>query len=174
MRHPASHGSAGLMCAVEVSMLHSCALQLDYRVTGDTDVLKLPPIANPERADNLWQTTCFELFVALDGGKYAEFNFSPSTCWAAYRFEGYRNGMQVLTGVEPVVRFAVEREALRLTAILDLGNLVRDLNGPAGISAVLEQRDGKTSWWALNHPSGKPDFHHWDCFALKLGAASES
>lgn len=174
MRHPASQGSAVEACEVTATIVHSCTLRLDYHVTGDTDALKLPSLRGSQRADDLWRTTCFELFVALDGANYAEFNFSPSTCWAAYRFESYRSGMQLLSGVEPQVTFAAGEGWLHLSATLDLAKLVPDLNRPMGISAVFEQRDEKTSWWALRHMSEKPDFHHWDCFALKLGAASES
>jgi hypothetical protein len=37
-----------------------------------------------------------------------------------------------------------------------------------GFTAVIEDRDGRLSYWALRHPPGKPDFHHADSFALKL------
>ena len=38
-----------------------------------------------------------------------------------------------------------------------------------GLSAVLEERDGTKSYWALAHPPGDtPDFHHEDCFAAQL------
>jgi hypothetical protein len=40
-----------------------------------------------------------------------------------------------------------------------------------GISAILVERDGRKSYWALAHPPGEPDFHHPDCFALELPAA---
>jgi hypothetical protein len=37
-----------------------------------------------------------------------------------------------------------------------------------GLSAVIEETNGRKSYWALCHPPGKPDFHHPDCFALEL------
>ena len=50
------------------------------------------------------------------------------------------------------------------------------LGGPgewlAAITAVIEEADGTKSYWALRHPAGKPDFHHPDCLALELPAAS--
>jgi hypothetical protein len=125
----------------------------------------------PERCDNLWQTTCFELFVALNDGGYAEFNFSPSTCWAAYCFDGYREGMSPAEGVEPRVSVIATEEQLAVTAQLDLSPLLPDLDRAFGLSAVIEEADGGKSWWALAHPEDKPDFHHRDCFALQLGAA---
>ncbi|HMP45247.1 MAG TPA: DOMON-like domain-containing protein [Sphingopyxis sp.] len=38
------------------------------------------------------------------------------------------------------------------------------------LSAIIEEKDGTKSYWALAHPPGKPDFHHPDCFALTLEA----
>ncbi len=37
-----------------------------------------------------------------------------------------------------------------------------------GLSAVLEEKDGTKSYWALAHPDGKPDFHEPGCFTAKL------
>ena len=36
------------------------------------------------------------------------------------------------------------------------------------LSAVIERVDGSISYWALRHPSDKPDFHHPDSFVLDL------
>ena len=38
--------------------------------------------------------------------------------------------------------------------------------------AVIEEKDGTKSYWALAHPPGEPDFHHPDCFALDLPPAA--
>jgi hypothetical protein len=38
-----------------------------------------------------------------------------------------------------------------------------------GLSAVLEEKDGTKSYWALAHPADeKPDFHAPDCFVARL------
>ena len=70
-------------------------MDLRFHVDCEPGSLILPAyVANGPRADGLWQTTCFELFVRHpDQRGYFEFNFSPSTQWAAYRFSGYREGM---------------------------------------------------------------------------------
>jgi hypothetical protein len=36
------------------------------------------------------------------------------------------------------------------------------------LSAILEEKDGSRSYWALAHPPGDPDFHDPDCFTLDL------
>ena len=35
-------------------------------------------------------------------------------------------------------------------------------------TAVIEDTDGRLSYWALAHAPGKPDFHHAHAFALEL------
>ena len=101
-------------------------------------------------------------------------NFSPSGLWAAYAFDEYRKGMRDLElAVAPHVEFDPERP-LDLSVDLDLSDTP---NAPmlASISAVIEEQDGTTSYWALAHPPGeKPDFHHRDCFVLEIPAARPS
>ena len=61
---------------------------------------KLPPVAAPTREDELWRHTCFEAFLrTLPGATYYEFNFAPSTQWAAYRFASYRSRMRAATAM---------------------------------------------------------------------------
>jgi hypothetical protein len=74
----------------------------DFIVAAPPTALRLPEAAQPQRADGLWEHTCFELFL-LDpaSGAYLEFNFSPSGQWAAYRFDGYRAGRRDLDVAPP-------------------------------------------------------------------------
>ena len=37
-----------------------------------------------------------------------------------------------------------------------------------GLSAVIEEANGRLSYWALAHPAGRPDFHHADCFTCEF------
>ena len=133
--------------------------------TIDGDIPRIPAPARPVRTDGLWHTTCFELFVRPAGGtEYLEFNFSPSTAWAAYRFDAYRSGMTPLPFAAPLIE-PIER-GVRIT--FDPCALIP---GPAqiGLSAVIEETDGTKSYWALAHPPGdKPDFHDPVCFAARL------
>ncbi|MCF8709117.1 DOMON-like domain-containing protein [Rhizorhapis sp. SPR117] len=159
-------------CGAKLTLIGPTALALEYVVRGDIGALKIPAATVAAQCDNLWQATCFELFVALDDGGYAEYNFAPSSCWAAYRFDDYRTGIRAAASAAPVVEAMLTKHRLGVSVQLDLGALVPDLNRRIGLSAVIEQQDGSKSWWALQHPSEKPDFHHRDCFALQLGAAN--
>jgi hypothetical protein len=130
--------------------------------------LRLPPVVAAARADELWRHTCFEAFVrtSADPGYY-EFNFSPSTQWAAYQFSGYRSGMRVATEIAAP---RIEARSSAATYTLQVALEFDELSSPLllGLSAVLEETNGRKSYWALAHPPGKPDFHHADCFALEL------
>lgn len=139
--------------------------RLRFRLTGLMASLRIPPPATSARRDNLWQRTCFEAFIALADGSYLEFNFSPSTEWAAYRFAAYRDAMLEPDVQPPTIRVRQNGHLLELTADFQIAPTPLRL----GLSAVIEETGGTKSYWALRHPSsGKPDFHHPDCFALQL------
>ncbi|MGK6319662.1 DOMON-like domain-containing protein [Sphingomonas sp. DT-204] len=162
--HPASLPEAVDIIQVEADIRRGTST-LAYRVAGG--VVRIPPAAEPVRVDGLWRSTCFELFVKPEGGEgYFEFNFSPSSQWAAYRFDGNRKGMRDQPLAAPTVE-PIE-DGIRVT--VDLGGLPAG-DWRIGLSAVIEEQDGTKSYWALAHPAGKPDFHDDACFALELPAA---
>jgi len=147
-------------------------LRIDYCTRGNIGELCIPRLESPQRSDNLWQYTCFELFVALENGAYLEYNFAPSTHYAAYQFARYREEM-LPSFDAPVINITVQNDGateLVLTAIIDIAQVARHMTGQIGLSAVIEQRDATLSYWALAHPQAAPNFHHSDCFALTLSA----
>ena len=126
-----------------------------FRVRGDIARLVIPPPAAPERIDNLWRTTCFELFVSGEGESYREYNFSPSGQWAAYGFDGYRSGMSN-------VSVAIEAELYQENNELQFSIEIKaEFPNPAqvGLTAVIEETDGVISYWSTAFAPGKPDFH---------------
>lgn len=142
-------------------------LQLAYRVSGVLDRLAVPTPQPPGRADELWKHTCFEVFIGAANGYY-EFNFSPSSQWAAYRFDDYRTGMRDAVVAMPAIEWSIEEGRATLFVTLELSH---DATGPLGLSAVIEDPQGARSFWALAHPAGPPDFHHAACFAAELPSA---
>jgi hypothetical protein len=127
----------------------------------------VPEAKNPSRADDLWKTTCFEAFFRVAEHKsYREWNFAPSGQWAAYQFSAYREGMtSAEVAAEPYIRMEDNFTWWALGATIAVP---ADANWELGLSAVLEEKDGTKSYWALTHPTDKPDFHHPDCFVAKL------
>lgn len=138
-------------------------LRLQYVVDVNIDAVRWPEPARPGRADNLWRHTCFEAFVETDDG-YVEFNLSPSHEWASYRFDSPRCGMRRADEVATVLGLVGAYDHVALEARIELPLGAKRL----GLSAVIEDVDGVISYWALNHPPGKPDFHHPDSFVLDL------
>jgi hypothetical protein len=166
--HPGSLCAAATRIEVDIARPRPGSLILSYVVSGRISDLRLPPIVAAARADELWRHSCFEAFVRPSAGPgYYEFNFSPSTQWAAYRFDSYRSGMRVAAEIgAPRIEVRSTAESYTLQAALEFVGLSPPLH--LGLSAVLEETNGGNSYWALAHPPGKPDFHHADCFALEL------
>ena len=146
-------------------------LWLRYDIEVPEDDLALPDPVTSARADSLWTTTCCELFIKHpDGPEYLEFNFSPSSQWAAYRFSGYRECAENFDVTPPDIFLDCSGSHLALETTIEIPPAWADAPLVAALSAVIEETDGTKSYWALRHPPGKPDFHHPDCFALTLGA----
>jgi hypothetical protein len=178
--HPDTICAAVTQIEVDVARPQAGGLILTYAVTGKIGGLAMPPLADPVRTDELWQHTCFEAFLRNSlGPGYYEFNFAPSTQWAAYRFSDYRTGRCIATEIgDPLigVESSAERYALRASLEVDRLQALSASGGgngtgqkwQLGLSAIIEERSGQRSYWALAHPPGKADFHHSDCFALEV------
>jgi hypothetical protein len=184
---------------VEVARIRPLKLQLRYVLIGNYRKVRLK-LRGQDRGEELWRHTCFEAFVRVGSEEsYLEYNLAPTGDWAAYRFERYREGMVPAKEVgssivdsqrrtEPLAR---DRRALLKQAGFDtlerfepsFFSLKAELSfsnamGLAvvepwhvGLSTIVEENNGRISYWALAHPPGKPDFHDPACFALELPAA---
>jgi hypothetical protein len=150
-------------------------LRFSYRVTGDVSQLAIPHRWRPQRAERLWEHTCFEAFLApAQGSRYFELNFSPSTQWAAYVFDDYRKGMQPLPLAKaPSIAATQAPNELRVTAAMEVDALP-DAPWPwrIGLTAVVEDRAGGRAYFALHHPRENPDFHDVAGFTALLDGSA--
>jgi hypothetical protein len=148
---------------------HGARLDLLYTIAGEQGALLLPPRTVPARTDALWRTTCLELFVGGEGDAYREFNFSPSGQWAAYAFGARRTEMtEFPMDIPPGIGVREEEDASFVSVQLPgVGAAALRL----GITAVIEEKDGTKSYWALRHGGNAPDFHDPDCFVAQLPPA---
>jgi len=143
---------------VHIAFRASGALDLRYVLAAQMDRVRVSPPRAAARRDELWKHTCFEAFFAEHGnGAYRELNFAPSSEWAMYSFDGYRQGMAAPETPAPNIR--VERDAQQLTLEASVQPGFAAVNRLA-LAAVIEDENGRLSYWALRHPPGKPDFHH--------------
>jgi hypothetical protein len=153
--HPGFRSSAVRSLRARVSRRPSGALTVSFLLDADRERLRIPSRRKPRFADALWRHTCFEVFVARKGARaYREYNFSPSGEWAAYAFASYRKRADT--------KIPLARWNGRVATIEAKGRV------KIGLSAVLEDKTGALSYWALRHPPGKPDFHARRAFALEL------
>lgn len=177
VRHPSTPAPAVRGIDAEMEPTTEGGLRLRFFVDGFINAIVLPPPAEPRQSDGLWRHTCFEAFIGAPGSRaYSEFNFSPSTEWAAYGFAAYRAGMVPLHYTDPPrVSVSIAEDRLALEAVIPL-EAVLALPGSGtltvGLAAVIEDRDGHLSYWALAHRAEKPDFHSPAGFVLQVERAS--
>ncbi|UPT61332.1 MAG: DOMON-like domain-containing protein [Hyphomonadaceae bacterium JAD_PAG50586_4] len=168
--HPDFRPDAIAAIEVEIMRAGPERLELVYRAQGSTPDLLVTAHAEPERTDGLWATTCFELFAKrADGEAYCEFNFAPSSQWAAYAFDGYRAGMRELAMEAPVIEMSATDDVFELRVAVEAS--VLSAGARLAVTAVIEQADGAKSYWSVRHAAGKPDFHHADSFAIEAPAS---
>jgi hypothetical protein len=166
--HPTTPCSVVESLHVTVSRVNQASWHFCYTLRGDLQQLRIPTPQKPTRVDGLWQHTCFEAFIGvLNSAAYYEFNFSPSHQWAAYAFSDYRQPINGQTKHTP-----------RVVTTQTTGQLLVDIHLAAtdfsanpttqplqlGLTAVIETAAGEKTYWALAHPTERPDFHHRDGF----------
>ncbi|MEM9879981.1 MAG: DOMON-like domain-containing protein [Pseudomonadota bacterium] len=182
--HPAAANASALASKIGVSAaieIGPNALTLTYQINADRKHIAFPKAcANARetpfnsaklRRDDLWKTTCFEAFLApSDTPAYYEINCAPSGHWAAYRFSSYRQGQsQADIDLAAPVDVAVYNNHITLHAVLRMPFELDEVR--IGLSAVVEERAGPLSYWALHHPKSTPDFHDPEGFCLPIAEA---
>lgn len=151
------------------------SLAVTFVLDGALSRLRIPPPSAPRQAHRLWEHTCFEVFITRDDtAAYHEFNLAPSGEWAIYAFQRYREIAPLpdeVAAPQITVHRSVDR--LELGVLLCLSSLAAthaDTPLRLALATVIEEDGGHLSYWALRHPSGTPDFHHPDAFALTVDA----
>jgi hypothetical protein len=148
-------------------------LELGYRLDGDISRIRIPSPTTPGVGTQLWQHTCFEAFVAIEGlDAYHEFNIAPSGEWAVQAFRGYRDAVRLDNPIPPMhIAARATDQQLELETCIRLDSLSATHANSVlrlGLSAVVEAGDGTLSYWALQHKAARPDFHDAITFALRL------
>jgi hypothetical protein len=162
-RHPGSRSSAIRSLRARIGRMPSGALAVRFVLDADLDRLRIPGRRPARFVDGLWRHTCFEVFLARKGSRaYREYNLAPSGEWAGYVFRKYRHKDN---GEVPAPRTRIRRSRRGLQVDLKIKAQGRMR---VGLSAVIQEKNGGISYWALRHPRGKPDFHHRRAFALEL------
>lgn len=169
---PSSAEGVGFSVKGKLS-ISSQSIEIEFFIK-DQDLRILKPEASEKatilRADELWKTTCFELFMSPVGQtEYYEINISPTGAWNAYYFEGYRSP-QAPTATNKVELQELQWTGESLKASLrfqseGLANLAWDCS----LTAVIETTGHQKFYLAASHAGEKPDFHLRKSFILKRG-----
>lgn len=162
---------------------HQQMVSLTFRVEG-AHQFELPAMTeNASRAMNLWEQSCFEIFIRpLNTEAYLEFNLSSNGDWNAFVFKDYRLPLMEDGALTPApmdkapicASTGIPRNdsAWRLDVQIDLSHLPREFHLPANrmiaLSCILKDLKGNLHYFALKHPAEKPDFHHQESFCLRI------
>ena len=173
--HPQMENRIVSAIAVRVNWAPDGRLALTYTLTGDCAQLCIPSPKPAASVDGLWQHTCFEAFVSIQGDSaYREFNFSPSGEWAVYCFRDYRDRLPAAVAESvPEIITCRHDKGVELDARVRLPDLMSMQPLRLALSAVIKDTRGALSYWALKHPLGNADFHHPEAFVLEIDPLPE-
>jgi len=154
-----------LVAAIEQQSPYT--LNIGYWLRDPNQLIQWPDIVSSHpRLDYLWQDTCFEVFIGVQGEDfYREINLSPSQAWQVYDFEEYRYPEDM----PPKTANDIELNQLKkthygLNVSLDLTEFMlkhklkwTDLF--IGLAAVLKTPQNE-HYFAMQHSSPQADFHN--------------
>jgi len=125
---------------VDIARRPDGGVTLRYLVSGSIEDVLLPQPDAPVRAHQLWEHSCFELFIRPARGEgYCEFNFAPSRQWAAYSFRRHRSGMADIQVGAPAIICSRDAGSFEMRVDLDVG-AVPELAGAAALRAAAVRR----------------------------------
>lgn len=151
------------------------SLFISYRIRIGLDLIDCGNgTPKKERITGLWEKTCFELFIKNEIDQYVEFNFSPSFEWNCFYFDKSGDALKelgkmqapvsdILFSEDHLLHFSVIKKDLFPDGFFDS---VHSLN--VGITAVIKEKTGALSYWALSHEDSRPNFHHFNSFKYKF------
>lgn len=146
-------------------------LRVTYKLTGTSQIIIPDRAVTATRQYDLWEHTCMELFLQPQGStSYWEFNLSPAGHWNVFRLPDYRQniGEELAYDALPSA-ISQQADSLEIDLVVELDKIIApEQKLKVGVTSVIEDRDRRLSYWALNHPGKEADFHNRDSFAIDL------
>lgn len=136
---------------------------VSFSVSGNLEAYQIPTKQKQKRDNNLWESTCFELFLAnseMDG--YYELNLSPSLAWNLYYLSDYR-----ATPKEVCIKNEIEIETFHNEDSLKLSckfEMKTDVFNLYNVAVILLTQSNQRHFWSVHHRSEEADFHDKDNF----------
>ena len=156
----------------KVTRISQDSLTLEFALSAPAAELIWPAArSGGERLNELWQSTCLELFIARAGDeRYWEVNLSPSGDWNVYQLDGYRQGLKpepCINSVATTSNSGPDRHQLQASLALPQA-LIGAATLQANLCAVLQHTNHNNSYWAVSHPGSQADFHARKGFVLEV------
>lgn len=161
-------------------------LSITYHLTGEEALNEInllsQPLSSSDRSHDLWKNTCFEWFLKTNSSssKYWEFNASPTGSWNFYELESYRAPLQECDLLmNPTFRSQItpsnasKASTYSFTFQGELNPRLFDFQKDhvavqLAITSVIKWKSDQTSYYSLQHPKIKPDFHSPEGFVVSL------
>ncbi|OTG83743.1 DOMON-like domain-containing protein [Acinetobacter sp. ANC 4648] len=157
--------SISLVAAIEQQS--PCSLNVAFWLSDPNQLIQYPELVNSHpRQDYLWEQTCFEIFIGVQGEDYyREVNLSPSQAWQVYQFEEYRYPESMPPQLASDIDLNhLKRTHYGLNVSLDLtefmvAHKLKWENLFIGLTAVLKL-ENVNQYYAMQHSSPQADFHN--------------
>ncbi len=133
-------------------------------------VMKVGPLKKVlHRQNDLWKSTCFELFLSELGEKsYWELNFSVDGAWNLYRFDEYRRPQPPKESLDFQL-IDLQWEFSKLKIRLKIPDHLKALE--ACLCSVIQLQSNELHYFSSYHVdsrSARPDFHRRENFTIPL------
>jgi len=147
------------------------SINLNYTLSGALDNIVFDkPVNGGKRTDNLWERTCFEIFIKTDSStNYWEYNLSPAKNWAIYRFSRYREGkFDELSITSVPINIDVRSNEFTLQSTIPLPKQLIGQKLNIGLSSVVQDKNGVIYYYAITHLNKQADFHDGNSFVIEV------
>lgn len=156
---------------------------LSFKLSGELHEIDLldQPLAKPKKSHELWKNTCFEWFLKPHSGTtYWEFNASPMGEWNFYELEDYRKNLKessllpepkINAGFIPQSKTHMDHYSYTLECSLESYHpqlIAGQETLHMAITSVIKWKSGSISYYSLQHPKEKPDFHSKKGFVIPI------
>jgi hypothetical protein len=171
IEHPKIKNLSGFGVSASLTKPTTQLWKVEFQVSGKIGSLKSVSKTRVDtfstRGRDLWQSTCFEFFLAplgRDSKHYCEWNFSPTGHWDFFAFKQYREPIQLELaprnyGVSDFKSISTQ-EVLNLEFVVESGAEFLYSKSRFNLSCILETENNSKYYFSLDHRNPeKPDFH---------------
>lgn len=157
------------------NQLHELYWEFKFSLIGDLRKVQLPlPVNHSERRNELWKSTCFEVFAQLGSSEYIELNISPEGHWNCYEFTSYRNGMHESALVRNIDFKLETQDSSHYSCLIKIW-LQKPLRPHLmGLTSVIKTQSEGLQYWSLRHSGDKADFHRSEDWLITFDATRDT